>query len=127
MKTPWMNYKKMQEIISTQKNCICSSKVYRKSLYLEKGEKNFRQIYITNSLGVQIKFINHCLTRQHFKEVAIKNNSLKIAENEPFSESTANSGVDQFHQANQADENLRDVIIIDAPELRKKPVDDSSF
>ena len=127
MKTPWLNYKKMLEITSTQKNCICSSKVYSRSRYLEIGERNFRQIYITNSLGVQIKFINRCLTRLDFEEIAKKNNSKKIVQNEQFPKSFANTEVGQLSKVNQVDENQKEEKLTDSPELQINPVNDSSY
>ena len=127
MKTPWLNYKKMLEITSTQKNCICSSKVYSRSRYLEIGERNFRQIYITNSLGVQIKFINRCLTRLDIKEIAKKNNSKKIVQNEQYPKSFANTEVDQLSKVNQVDENQKEEKLTDSPELQINPVNDSSY
>ena len=127
MKTPWLNYKKMLEITSTQKNCICSSKVYSRSRYLEIGERNFRQIYITNSLGVQIKFINRCLTRLDIEEIAKKNNSKKIVQNEQYPKSFANTEVDQLSKVNQVDENQKEEKLTDSPELQINPVNDSSY
>ena len=54
MKTPWINYKKMQEIASTQKNCIHSAQIHIKSLSQERG---IRQINIINSSEVRIQFM----------------------------------------------------------------------
>ena len=81
MKPSWMNNKKMRETTSTQKNCICSSKSYFRSI---SSARNLWKINIFNSLGAQIKYLNHCVTSLDFKEFANKNKSSQSSQNEHF-------------------------------------------
>ena len=110
MKTPWMNHKKMQEIISKQKNCICSSKVYIRSI---SPERCSRQIYIMNSSGVQVKFINQCLIRKNIEDLEKRIGQI----------SSVNTGVDQ--KAKQAEEIHKDAIT-DLPEVQIDVVEEAS-
>lgn len=124
MKLPWMNYKKKQETISTQKNGICASKVYIRSI---SSERNSRQINKINSLGSQIKFINCCVTYQDIKEFAKKNKCGQLAQYEHFHESALNMHLEQLIQDDVVFNNQKDDNITSFSGLRKNSVYDESF
>ena len=118
MKTPWMNYKKMQEKTSTQKNCICSSEVNIKSKAHETGSQ---QKYIINTEGIQIKFINRSGTGQK-NEMLAKNKSGQLAQNDHFHERPEYMNRDQLIQDDGVVNNKKEAVIANPTELRINPV-----
>ena len=56
----------------------------------------------------------------------VNHEEYNVDQNEQYPESFANTEVDQFHQANQVDENQKEEKLTDSPELRINPVGDAS-